>query len=354
VRAVLFASVIALVCSLLGTPLVIRLFVKRGYGQYIREDLNETGSHKSKRGTPTMGGTVIVLATIAGYFLTKLATMRGATASAVLVLFLMTGLGVVGFLDDFIKIRNERNLGLRARAKLVGQLAVSITFAVLAVNFHDVNGLTPASTHVSFLRDTAFSLGPIVFVVWAYVIISGTSNAVNLSDGLDGLATGASAMVAVAFVVIGVWQHGESCSIVHVNGCYAVRDPLDLAVVAAALMGACFGFLWWNANPARIILGDTGALALGGAFAGLAICSRTELLLLLLGGMFAIETLSVIIQVTSFKTTGRRVFRITPIHHHFEQLGWAEVTIVIRFWIIAGMFVAFGLGIFYAGWVTGS
>jgi phospho-N-acetylmuramoyl-pentapeptide-transferase len=354
VRAVLFASVIGLVCSLLGTPLVIRLFAKRGYGQYIREDLNQTGSHKSKRGTPTMGGTVIVLATIAGYFITKAVTLREPTASALLVLFLMSGLGVVGFLDDFIKVYKERSLGLRARAKLVGQLAVSITFAVLALHFHDANGLTPASTHLSFLRDTSFSLGPIVFVLFAYVVISGTSNAVNLTDGLDGLATGASAMVAAAYVVIGVWQYGENCATVHVNGCYVVRDPLDLAVVAAALMGACFGFLWWNASPARIFMGDTGSLALGGTFAGLAICSRTELLLPLLGGLFVIITLSVIIQVASYKTTGRRVFRIAPLQHHFEQLGWAEVTIVIRFWIIAGMFVAFGLGIFYAGWVTGS
>jgi len=193
-------------------------------------------------------------------------------------------------------------------------------------------------------------------VIFAYIMIAGASNGVNLTDGLDGLATGASVMVFGSYVLIGIWQFGQSCAINTTAQfkCYEVRDPLDLAVVAAALMGACFGFLWWNASPARIFMGDTGSLALGGALAGLAITTRTELLLLLLGGLFAIITLSVIIQVLAFKLTGRRVFRMAPLQHHFELVGWNEITIVIRFWIIAGLCVAFGLAVFYAEWVTGA
>ena len=351
-RAVLYSSVIALVCSLVGTPLIIRMLVKRGYGQLIRDDGPK--NHLTKRGTPTMGGIVIVLSTLIAYGATKLATQHMPSASALLVLFLMTGLGAVGFVDDFIKIYKQRSLGLRAKAKLIGQALVAVVFAVLVLHFPDRFGLTPASTNISFLQDTALTLGPVLFVVWAYLLISGTSNAVNLTDGLDGLATGASAMVFAAYVLIGVWQYGQSCVNAPGAGCYEVRDPLDLAIVAAALMGSCFGFLWWNAKPAKIFMGDTGSLALGGALAGLAICSHTELLTALLGGLFAIITLSVIIQVGSFKLRGKRVFKMAPLQHHFELMGWDEVTIVIRFWIIAGLCVALGLGVFYAGWVTGS
>jgi phospho-N-acetylmuramoyl-pentapeptide-transferase len=353
VRAVLFSAVFAMVCSLVGTPLIIRVLVKRGYGQLIRDD--GPISHHAKRGTPTMGGTVIILATLIGYFAAKGVTLKTPSASALLVLFLMTGLGVVGFVDDFIKIYKQRSLGLRARAKLIGQSAVSIAFALLALHFHNRDHLTPASTRLSVLTDTALGLGTVGFVIWSYIIIAGVSNGVNLTDGLDGLATGASAMVFAAYTFIGLWKYGESCAnVANAAGCYQVRDPLDLAIVAAALMGACFGFLWWNAPPAKIFMGDTGSLALGGALAGLAILSRTELLVALLGGLFTIITLSVIIQVGSFKMTGRRVFKMAPLQHHFELMGWAEITIVIRFWIIAGVCVALGLGIFYAGWVTGT
>ncbi len=348
----MYSSVIALVCSLVGTPLIIRVLVKRGYGQLIRDDGPK--NHLTKRGTPTMGGIVIVLSTLFAYGVTKLATQHMPSASALLVLFLMTGLGGVGFVDDFIKIYKQRSLGLRAKAKMIGQALVAVVFAVLVLHFPDKFGLTPASTNVSFLQDTALTLGPVLFVIWAYLLISGTSNAVNLTDGLDGLATGASAMVFAAYVLIGVWQYGQSCANAPGAGCYEVRDPLDLAIVAAALMGACFGFLWWNASPAKIFMGDTGSLALGGALAGLAICTHTELLTALLGGLFAIITLSVIIQVGSYKLRGKRVFKMAPLQHHFELMGWAEVTIVIRFWIIAGLCVALGLGVFYAGWVTGS
>jgi len=185
-------------------------------------------------------------------------------------------------------------------------------------------------------------------------MISATSNGVNLTDGLDGLATGASVAVFAGYVLIGIWQSNNSCSIKPGNQCYEVRDPRDLAVVAACVLGACFGFLWWNASPAKIFMGDTGSLALGGALAGLAILTRTELLIVLLGGLFVLITLSVIIQVGSFKLTGKRVFKMAPLQHHFELTGWGEVTIVIRFWIIAGLFVGLGLGVFYAEWVVGT
>jgi phospho-N-acetylmuramoyl-pentapeptide-transferase len=351
VRGVLVAAGVALVLSLFGTPLCIRLLVRRGYGQLIRDD--GPTSHHTKRGTPTMGGTVIIIATLMAYAAAKLVTLHAPTASAVLVLFLMTGLGLVGFLDDFIKISKQRSLGLRARAKLIGQSIVSIAFAVLALRFQDSHGYTPASTSLSFIRDTGLTLGPVLFVMWAYLMIAGWSNGVNLTDGLDGLATGTSVMVFGSYVLIGVWQFGQSCALSPGSQCYDVRDPLDLAIVAAALMGACFGFLWWNASPAKIFMGDTGSLALGGALAGLAITSQTELLLVVLGGLFVTITASVVIQVGFFKLTGNRVFRMAPLQHHFELAGWGEVTIVIRFWIIAGLCVAAGLAIFYAEWVTG-
>jgi phospho-N-acetylmuramoyl-pentapeptide-transferase len=351
-RGVLAAATVALIISLLGTPVAIRILVKRNYGQLIRDDGPTT--HQTKRGTPTMGGSVIIIAVLMGYLVAHLVLRdKSPTPSALLVLFLMFGLGLVGFVDDFIKVSKQRSLGLRAKAKLAGQSMVAITFAVLALQYKDEHGLAPASTDVSFIRDTAFGLGAVGFVAWAYVMIAGTSNGVNLTDGLDGLATGASVMVFGAYVLIGVWQSGNACGVAATRQCYTVPDALDLAIVAAAGMGACFGFLWWNAAPAKIFMGDTGSLALGGALAGLAITTRTELLLVLLGGLFVLISSSVIIQVGFFKLTKRRVFRMAPLQHHFELAGWNEVTIVIRFWIIAGLFVAAGLGVFYAEWVAG-
>jgi phospho-N-acetylmuramoyl-pentapeptide-transferase len=358
VRAVLISAVVSLVIALLGTPMFIRFLVKRGYGQFIRDD--GPTSHHTKRGTPTMGGAVIVLSSLAAYALAHLLTFQPPTVSGLLVLFLMTGMGFIGFLDDYIKISKQRSLGLRSGEKLAGQTLVAVVFAILALQFPNGAFRTPASTAVSFVRDTgvdlAFAgalLGIILFVIWANIIVAGTSNGVNLTDGLDGLATGASVMVFAAYVLIGIWQFNQNCQWNPGTNCYEVRDPHDLAIVAAAGMGACFGFLWWNASPAKIFMGDTGSLALGGALAGLAILTRTELLIVILGGLFVTITLSVIIQVVSFKTTGRRVFKMAPLQHHFELLGWQEVTIVIRFWIIAGLFVALGLGLFYAEWVVG-
>ena len=358
-KAVLLAAAIALVLSLLGTPLFIKFLVRRRYGQFIRDD--GPTSHHTKRGTPTMGGAVIMGAALLAYGAAHLFTLTPLTVSGILVLFLMAGLGVVGFLDDYLKISKQRSLGLRSREKLAGQTLVAVIFAVLALQFPNERFRTPAVPFVSFVRDTnvnfAFAgtlLGLILFVVWANVIVAGTSNGVNLTDGLDGLATGASVMVFGSYVLIAIWQFNQNCQSNPGVKCYEVRDPRDLAVVAAALMGACFGFLWWNASPAQIFMGDTGSLALGGAMAGLAITTRTEFLVVILGGLFVIITLSVIIQVGWFKMTGKRVFRMAPLQHHFELVGWNEVTIVIRFWIVAGLFAAMGVGVFYAEWVAGA
>ncbi|MQA78212.1 MAG: phospho-N-acetylmuramoyl-pentapeptide-transferase [Streptosporangiales bacterium] len=350
-RLVLFSGAIALFIALLGTPVAISVFRRYGYGQLIRDD--GPTSHHTKRGTPTMGGAVIIIATLLGYGIAHLVTMNRPTVSGGLALGLMAGLGFVGFLDDFIKIWKQRSLGLRSGAKTLGQAVLAIAFALLALRFPNSQGLTPGSAYLSFDRDlTWLYLGPIVFVVLSLLMVAGASNGVNLTDGLDGLATGASVMVFASYVIIGNWQFRNSCATTLVPSCYTVRDPLDLAVVAAAVTGACFGFLWWNAPPARIFMGDTGSLALGGVMAAMAILTRTELLLLLLGGLFVIITMSVIIQVGFFKITHRRVFRMAPLQHHFELVGWNEVTIVVRFWIVTGLCVAGGLGVFYGRWLT--
>jgi phospho-N-acetylmuramoyl-pentapeptide-transferase len=358
-RAILLGGGLALLVSLLGTRVAIRKFTQLGYGQEIRDD--GPTSHHTKRGTPTMGGVVIIAATLIGYFGAKLITMSAPSASAWLLLFLFVGLGMVGFLDDFIKISKQRSLGLRSKAKMIGQTVIAVVFGILALSpmLEDANGRSPASEKISFLREIEWlALPAALAVVLIVLIVTATSNAVNLADGLDGLATGASAMVFGAYMLVNIWQNNQFCQEDPSATCYNVRDPLDLAVIAAAITGACFGFLWWNASPAAIFMGDTGSLALGGALAGFAILTRTELLLIILGGIFVLETLSVMLQVTWFKATkrvpgvGRRVFRIAPIHHHFEMLGWEQVTVVIRFWIITGLFVATGLGVFYAEWVA--
>ena len=357
-RAILLAGGLSLLFTVFGTRVAIRVFAARGYGQLIRDDGPTT--HHTKRGTPTMGGLVIVMATLLAYFLAKLITGSHVSISALLLLFLFVGLGTVGFLDDFIKIYKQRNLGLRSKAKFVGQTVVALVFAWLVLWDHgpltDAEGLTPAGDAISFTRDIdKLALPMAVLVLFIVLLIAGTSNAVNLTDGLDGLAAGASMMVFGAYTLVNIWQNNQSCVLSPGPACYQVRDPLDLAVVSAAITGACFGFLWYNASPAQIFMGDTGSLALGGAVAGMAVLTRTELLLALLGGLFVMQTMSVILQVGYFKLTkGKRLFRMAPLHHHFELLGWEEITVVVRFWLIGAVFVAAGLGIFYAEWVAGA
>ncbi|GAB3693410.1 phospho-N-acetylmuramoyl-pentapeptide-transferase [Actinocorallia lasiicapitis] len=351
---VIIASGLALIIGLLGTPLWIRLVVRLGYGQMIRED--GVSTHQSKRGTPTMGGTVIVIGSLLGYGAAHLITWTVPTVSGGLVLFLMTGLGVVGFVDDYIKVFKQRSLGLRSRAKATGIVIVGVVFAVACLQFPNNMQVTPAEPSLSFLRDFGPPIGPYLFVLWALILIQGVSNGVNLTDGLDGLASGTVGLVLAAYVIIGNWQFRQGCADSLAQACYVVRDPLDLAVVAASVLGACFGFLWWNAPPAKIFMGDTGSLALGGVLVGLAITTRTQFLLAILGGMIVLITMSVILQVGYFKITSRmgtpkRLFKMAPLQHHFELSGWAETTIVVRFWLICGLCVAAGLGLFYLEWV---
>lgn len=349
--SILVAAGVALLASILFTPYLIRLFSRQGFGQEIRQDGPQ--SHHSKRGTPTMGGVAILLALWTGYLVAHLTVTRtGLTASALVVLLLATVLGAVGFLDDLIKIRRQRNLGLNKTAKLVGQLVAAVLFAILALNFPGADGITPASTHLSFVRDIAVvSFGAIGFVIFSYLLVSAWSNAVNLTDGLDGLAAGSAAMVLATYVIVSFWQYTQDCTLEALPGCYTVRDPLDVAVVAAAAVGGCIGFLWWNAAPAKIFMGDTGSLALGGLIAGLSVVTRTELLLVVIGGLFVVEALSVVLQVAVFRTTRRRLFRMAPFHHHFELAGWAETTVIIRFWLLAAMCCALGVGVFYSEWL---
>ena len=292
-KGILLAGTLATLGSFLFTPVFIRILAKRGYGQMIRDDGPK--SHHSKRGTPTMGGIILIGGTSASYLLSHLVTGEKMTSSALLVLALIIGLGAVGFLDDYLKVVRQNSQGLRAKQKLFGQAIFAASFAIAGLHFRDQAGLTPISLHLSTVRETSLKLGSVLLVLWVIFLVLGTSNGVNLADGLDGLATGAAIMTFIAFVVIGVWEFKQSCGLEQntiISKCYVVRDPLDMALLAAALAGSCAGFLWWNASPAKIFMGDVGSLALGGAIAGLAITLRTEFLLALLGGLFVIITLS--------------------------------------------------------------
>ena len=350
-KPILIAGALSLLFSLFGTPLLIKALAKRGYGQFIRDDGPQT--HHTKRGTPTMGGIIIIFSAVAAYALAHLINQNGFTASAVLVIGLVVSLGLVGFIDDYLKVSKQNSKGISGKQKIFGQVLFASAFGYLGIHFPDKDGLTPISLQLSTVRDTSITLGAVLVVIWIALMVTATSNGVNLTDGLDGLASGAAVMTFVAFVLIGVWEFGQSCAVVATANCYNVRDPLDLAVLSAAFAGSCTGFLWWNASPAKIFMGDTGSLALGAALAGIAASLRVELLLIPLGGIFVIITLSVALQVMYFKITGgKRLFKMAPLQHHFELMGWGEVTIVLRFWIIAGLCVAFGLGLFYTQWVA--
>ncbi|BBZ33197.1 phospho-N-acetylmuramoyl-pentapeptide-transferase [Mycolicibacterium confluentis] len=354
-RLILVAVGLALAVSILLTPVLIRLFTKQGFGHEIRED--GPPSHKTKRGTPSMGGVAILAGIWAGYLGTHLIGLAlngtGPSATGMLVLGLATALGIVGFLDDLIKIRRSRNLGLNKTAKTVGQVLAAVLFGVLVLQFRNADGLTPASTELSYVREIAtITLPPLLFVLFVVLIVSAWSNAVNFTDGLDGLAAGSMGMVSAAYVLITFWQYRNACATAPGLGCYNVRDPLDLALIAAATAGACIGFLWWNAAPAKIFMGDTGSLALGGVIAGLSVTSRTEVLAVVLGALFVAEIVSVVVQILAFRTTGRRVFRMAPFHHHFELVGWAETTVIIRFWLLTAIACGLGVALFYGEWLT--
>lgn len=353
VKLVVLAGALAALFSLIGTPLLIKLLRNRGIAQAIREstpDINYP-EHGSKRGTPSMGGVAIVGSVVLAYFLAHLVLGQPVTASGLLAIYLMLALSLVGLADDYLKIFKQRSTGIRARTKLLGQAVAALSFGYFALQFPDEGGNLPVSNAISWVRDTDWILPSALVLLWIWFLVTGITNGVNLTDGLDGLAIGAALLSFVAYTVMSIWQYGQSCFWGDIPRCYDVRDPLDLAVFAAAAAGACFGFLWWNSSPARIFMGDTGSLALGGALAALALMTRTELLLGLIGGLFVLITLSVIAQVGSYKLTGRRVLRMAPLHHHFEMIGWPEVLIVVRFWIIQGLCVGAGMALFYAEWV---
>jgi phospho-N-acetylmuramoyl-pentapeptide-transferase len=346
VISILVAGAVGLAVTLLGTPVAIRAFRLWGWGQRIREDGPHT--HMEKMGTPTMGGIVMLLGLVLGYAASRFTTERITVTGLALVLAAV-GFGVVGFLDDFTKVRRRRSLGLTKTQKFIGTAVVSVAFAVIVTMFdHEV------STNLSFIRPSGLALG-LLFYVWAFVVLTASSHAVNLTDGLDGLAAGSAILVCVAYIFIAFWQFRHTCLLLaDGGGCYDVNglQMQDAAIVAAAMMGSVTGFLWWNAAPARIFMGDTGALALGGLFGALAIVTNTQLLLVILGGLFVLETLSVIAQVIAFRGFGRRIFRMSPVHHHFELAGWPEFTVIVRFWIIAGLCSAVGIGLFYADFIA--
>ena len=325
---------VGFLCALLLTPLWMRFLSARSLGQQIREEGPSTHHHKA--GTPTMGGVIIVLASVLGYVMGHVGTSIDFTRAGVLAVLVIVASGLLGFVDDYLAIRNERNLGLNKRGKFVGQLVIAGVFAVLALSW------VHTSTALSFTR---FSLpgwnltAAGWFFLAAFVIIA-TSNAVNLTDGLDGLAAGSATFCFGVLAIIGYWQFRHFAI-------YRLHSSLDLGLVAVGLVGACLGFLWWNAAPARIIMGDTGSLSIGTGLGALCLLMNLDLLLVVIGGLFVAETASVILQVLSFRLFGRRVFRMAPFHHHFELRGWPETTVLIRFWILAGLLAMLGLGIFY-------
>jgi phospho-N-acetylmuramoyl-pentapeptide-transferase len=339
VIALVLSGGIALLVSLIGTPLLIRWLQAQGIGQQIREDGPE--GHITKAGTPTMGGLMIVAGAVVGYLVGHLRAGAIYTRAGLLVLMVVVGAGLVGLADDWIKVRRRRSLGLNKRAKMAGQVVVAGGFAFLATRWVGVDDA------LSFTRADAPGTPDLgwAWMVWAVLVIIGSSNAVNLTDGLDGLAAGSGAFAFSAFAIMGFWQFR------HLD-VYGISQALDLALLAVALTGACTGFLWWNAAPARIFMGDTGSLAIGGGIAALALVMKLDMLLPVIAGLYVLVTMSVIVQVISFRFFHRRVFRMAPIHHHFELAGWPETTVIVRFWILAGLCTAMALGVFYADFIS--
>ncbi len=316
--------------SLLGVVILIPLWIKilksRNIGQIVRTDGPQ--EHLQKQGTPTMGGLLILVVVTFTFLL--MSRVRGFTYSSILALLTALSCGLLGFFDDYCKVIKARSLGLKARTKLSWQLIISLAFGWIAVKYLHL------STSVALpLTGITLDLGWFYYI-FLFLIISATTNSVNLTDGLDGLAAGTVTLVMMAYAGIAFRQ-----------------DCLDLAIFCAAIGGACIGFLWYNSYPADIFMGDTGALGLGGAIAALAVLTKTELFLLLIGGIYVIETLSVIIQVVCYKRFKKRVFKMTPIHHHFEILGWSETKVMIRFWIVSGALAGLGFALYFIATMKG-
>ncbi|MDJ1115143.1 phospho-N-acetylmuramoyl-pentapeptide-transferase [Microbacterium dauci] len=366
-RSLLAAATISLAFTLFLTPLFIRLFQRIGWGQVIRtpEDINNP-SHHTKRGTPTMGGIVFILGTVVGFFVGSYAGGTAPTVSGLLVLWMMVGLGIIGFIDDYMKVRQQRSLGLSGWRKIVGQIAVAVPFGVMALSFPNAYGETPGSAYISFFRDipalSFMALGAvagwILYLAWISFQAVAWSNASNLTDGLDGLATGVGIFTVSAYSLVSFWQLQQRCHSTalvaeYTNACYDTRDPMGLTIVAASFVGALIGFLWWNAPKAKMFMGDVGSMAIGGVVVAMAVLSRTQILAVIIAGAFIIAPASVILQRYYFKATGgKRLFLMSPFHHHLEMRGWPEITIVVRMWLIAGILAIFGVALFYVGWMA--
>lgn len=361
--ALIIGILVSLVVTIVGTPLLIRLVHKLHYGQYIRQDGPQ--SHQVKRGTPTLGGVVINLAIVCGWLASAIyrhiVSGEAFSLSAMLVLFAMLSMGVLGFIDDFAKVRKKQNEGLSVAGKFIGQFIFATLYAVLALIIPTRSGFPSAQAGMSFIEEPFFSfefagkiVATILFVVWVNFLMTAWTNAVNLTDGLDGLATGSSMIAFAGYGVIAFWESYHLKGASHEGFAYAVSDPLDLTIIALCAAVACFGFLWYNSNPATIFMGDTGSLALGGLFAAMSIATHTEFLAIIVGGLYVIEAMSDVIQVGYFKLTHKRVFKMAPIHHHFELLGWTEGKVVVRFWMVELIFVLVGLVVFYGDWVARS
>jgi phospho-N-acetylmuramoyl-pentapeptide-transferase len=328
---VLVAGIVAGVLSIVAGPRFIQFLRRKELGQQIREE--GPAAHVAKQGTPTAGGILILLAASIAFFALSKYKLTGLT-----VIFVTLSCGAIGFLDDFIKFTHKRSLGLSGRWKLLLLAAVAAVTGYLANRAglpHVTSVLIPGTSY-------RLELGPFWYV-FIFIVIAGTANGVNLSDGLDGLAAGTAIISLFTLTTMAVLAYIRSARTPSLRS----PDRLDLAIAGAALIGGAIGFLWYNAFPAEVFMGDTGSMALGGAMAGFAIMMKAELLLLFIGGVYLVEALSVIIQVFTFKYLGRRVFLMTPIHHHFEMKAWSETKIMVRFWIIAGIFCAIGFGLFY-------
>jgi phospho-N-acetylmuramoyl-pentapeptide-transferase len=337
--AIFLAAGAAILVAGVGMPLLVRWLANHGIGQPIRDEGPQ--AHKKKAGKPTMGGIAIIFGFVVGYLVGHLGTSQPFSRAGVLSVVTVVAAGAVGFADDWVKVKRKRNLGLNKRAKLAALVAVAVGYAMAAALWAHV------STTLSYARYDVpgTEMGTTLWVIWAALIVVGTANAVNLTDGLDGLAAGSSTFTFGALALIAYWEYRHL-------GIYHIASEIDLALMAVAMTAACAGFLWWNAAPARIFMGDTGSLALGAALATLALDMNLQLLLPVIGGLFVIETVSVVLQVASFRIFHKRIFRMAPIHHHFELAGWPETTVVVRFWLVSGMFTALSLGLFYADFLS--
>ena len=326
---VLIAGLLAMIAGVVLGPRFIETLRARNLGQQIRAE--GPAAHIVKQGTPTMGGLLIVTCAVIPFVALSQYTAEGLT-----VLFIVLGCAALGFTDDYLKLRQGRSLGLPGRWKMLGLAAVTVGAAVL---LHQTSAFS-TSIYVPLFGEN-LDLG-VLFYPFLFLVIAGTVNGANLTDGIDGLAAGTATIMLLTFLAIaGIsWLR---------SGTPGDRSEvyLDLATLAAAMIGGTIGFLWYNAHPAELFMGDTGSMALGGAIAGFAIVTRTELLLLLIAGIFVIEVLSLIIQVVSFKRTGKRVFLMAPIHHHFEMKAWSETKVMVRFWIVCAMLCAAGFALFY-------